>query len=110
MRASSPDLGWPPEEPPPSFSAGQTHDYVAAITAMAARDTVETVPGLVVAGSVPQRPLPYRELSVSFAGGAAGVTLAGTITAPPGGRGPAVVFISGSGPHNRDSEEFGHNV
>ncbi|MBF5080304.1 lytic transglycosylase domain-containing protein [Quadrisphaera sp. INWT6] len=44
--------------PPPSFSAGQTHDYVAAITAMAARDTVETVPGLVVAGSVPERPLP----------------------------------------------------
>jgi len=55
-----------------------------------------------------QRPLPYREWLVSFAGGAASVTLAGTITGPPSGRGPAVVFISGSGPHNRDSEEFGH--
>lgn len=44
--------------PPSSFSAGQTHDYVAVITAMAARDTVAAVPGLVVAGSVPERPLP----------------------------------------------------
>jgi pimeloyl-ACP methyl ester carboxylesterase len=57
---------------------------------------------------VPKRPLPYRELPLTFAGGAAGVTLAGTITAPPGLRGPAVVFLSGSGPHNRDGEEFGH--
>ncbi|RZK45070.1 MAG: alpha/beta hydrolase, partial [Hymenobacter sp.] len=56
----------------------------------------------------PRPPLPYRELPLTFAGGAAGVTLAGTITAPPSLRGPAVVFISGSGPHNRDSEEFGH--
>ena len=57
---------------------------------------------------MPVGPVPYRELPVTFAGGAAGVRLAGTITAPPGLRGPAVVFISGSGPHNRDSEEFGH--
>ncbi|MDJ0365497.1 alpha/beta fold hydrolase [Hymenobacter sp. H14-R3] len=56
----------------------------------------------------PRRPLPYRELPIAFAGGAAGVTLAGTVSAPPGLRGPAVVFISGSGPHNRDGEEFGH--
>lgn len=57
---------------------------------------------------VPKRPLPYRELPFTFAGGAAGVKLAGTISAPPSLRGPAVVFISGSGPHNRDGEEFGH--
>ncbi|MGI4863489.1 MAG: alpha/beta fold hydrolase [Janthinobacterium lividum] len=56
----------------------------------------------------PRRPLPYRALPTVFAGGAPGVLLAGTITAPPSQRGPAVVFISGSGPHNRDSEEFGH--
>lgn len=56
----------------------------------------------------PSRLVPYRELPVTFAGGAAGVMLAGTITAPPSLRGPAVVFISGSGPHNRDGEEFGH--
>lgn len=53
-------------------------------------------------------PKAYRELPVTFAGGAPGVTLAGTITAPPSLRGPGMVFISGSGPHNRDSEEFGH--
>ncbi|WP_233636104.1 alpha/beta hydrolase [Hymenobacter setariae] len=57
---------------------------------------------------VPSRPVPYHELPITFAGGAPGVTLAGTITAPPSQRGPAIVFISGSGPHNRDSEEFGH--
>ncbi|MFD1871989.1 alpha/beta hydrolase family protein [Hymenobacter bucti] len=56
----------------------------------------------------PAQPIPYRELATTFAGGAPGVTLAGTITAPPSLRGPAVVFISGSGPHNRDGEEFGH--
>jgi pimeloyl-ACP methyl ester carboxylesterase len=56
----------------------------------------------------PSRPVPYRELATTFAGGAPGVTLAGTITAPTSLRGPAVVFISGSGPHNRDSEQFGH--
>ena len=56
----------------------------------------------------PRRPLPYQELPAAFAGGAPGVKLAGTITTPPSRRGPAVVFISGSGPHNRDSEEFGH--
>jgi len=57
---------------------------------------------------LPSRPVPYRELATTFAGGAPGVTLAGTITAPTSLRGPAVVFISGSGPHNRDSEQFGH--
>lgn len=57
---------------------------------------------------VPTQPVPYRELATTFAGGAPGVTLAGTITAPASLRGPAVVFISGSGPHNRDGEEFGH--
>jgi pimeloyl-ACP methyl ester carboxylesterase len=57
---------------------------------------------------MPSRPLPYRELPITFAGGAPGVVLAGTVTAPPSLSGPAVVFISGSGPHNRDSEEFGH--
>ncbi|RZK47988.1 MAG: hypothetical protein EOO59_17150, partial [Hymenobacter sp.] len=57
---------------------------------------------------MPKRPLPYRELPLTFAGGAVGVQLVGTISAPPSLRGPAVVFISGSGPHNRDGEEFGH--
>lgn len=63
---------------------------------------------LPVRPQMPARPVPYRELATTFAGGAPGVTLAGTITAPASLRGPAVVFISGSGPHNRDGEEFGH--
>ncbi|MGQ7352103.1 lytic transglycosylase domain-containing protein [Quadrisphaera oryzae] len=44
--------------PPPSFSQGQTHGYVQAITALADRLTVPATPGLVVAGSVPAEPLP----------------------------------------------------
>lgn len=56
----------------------------------------------------PRRPRPYRELSTTFAGGAPGIALAGTITAPPSLSGPGIVFVSGSGPHNRDGEEFGH--
>lgn len=56
----------------------------------------------------PRWPRPYRELATTFTGGAPGVALAGTITAPPSLSGPGIVFISGSGPHNRDGEEFGH--
>lgn len=56
----------------------------------------------------PRPPYPYRELPAAFAGGAPGVRLAGTITAPASRRGPAVVLVSGSGPHNRDGEQFGH--
>jgi pimeloyl-ACP methyl ester carboxylesterase len=56
----------------------------------------------------PASPYPYQQLPTRFAGGSPGVTLAGTITTPPSRRGPALVFISGSGPHNREGEEFGH--
>jgi pimeloyl-ACP methyl ester carboxylesterase len=56
----------------------------------------------------PLPPYPYQQLPASFAGGSPGVTLAGTITTPRSRRGPAIVFISGSGPHNREGEEFGH--
>jgi pimeloyl-ACP methyl ester carboxylesterase len=56
----------------------------------------------------PHLPYPYQQLPTRFAGGSPGVTLAGTITTPPSRRGPAIVFISGSGPHNREGEEFGH--
>jgi pimeloyl-ACP methyl ester carboxylesterase len=59
---------------------------------------------------MPTQPVPYRELPTTFAGGAPGVMLAGTITAPASLRGPGVVVISGSGPHNRDSEQFGHKA
>jgi pimeloyl-ACP methyl ester carboxylesterase len=59
----------------------------------------------------PQEPLPpypYQQLPTRFTGGSPGVTLAGTITTPRSRRGPAIIFISGSGPHNREGEEFGH--
>lgn len=57
----------------------------------------------------PVKPYPYKEEEVSFQSEAEGVTLAGTLTMPYG-KGPfaAIVLISGSGPHNRDEEEFGH--
>ncbi|MCZ6506765.1 MAG: alpha/beta fold hydrolase [Acidobacteria bacterium] len=55
----------------------------------------------------PQPPLPYREEEVTYASGE--VTLAGTLTLPPGpGPFPAAVLVSGSGPQNRDEEIFNH--
>ncbi|UOQ54760.1 alpha/beta hydrolase [Hymenobacter cellulosivorans] len=54
-------------------------------------------------------PLPYREASITFAGGSSGTQLAGTLALPKGRRSvPAVVLVSGSGPHNRHGEQFGH--
>jgi uncharacterized protein len=51
-------------------------------------------------------PPPYKQEEVTIASGA--VTLAGTLTSPPGaGAHPAVVLITGSGPQNRDEEIFG---
>jgi dienelactone hydrolase len=52
-------------------------------------------------------PLPsgigYSEEDITFPGGAADVTLAGTLTIPAGpGPHPAVVLMSGSGPQDRD--------
>jgi len=57
---------------------------------------------------VPARPYPYREEEVSFSS-APGVTLAGTLTLPPGkGPLPAAVLITGSGPQDRDEHLLGH--
>jgi len=57
----------------------------------------------------PKKPYPYRDEEVDFENKAAGITLAGTVTAPDsGGPFPAVVLISGSGPENRDELVFGH--
>lgn len=51
-------------------------------------------------------PPPYREEEVTFTNG--DVTLAGTLTIPPGaGPFPTVVMVTGSGPQNRDEELFG---
>ncbi len=57
----------------------------------------------------PAKPYPYKETEVSFDNKAAGVTLAATLTAPPGaGPFPAAVLITGSGPHDRDETLMGH--
>jgi pimeloyl-ACP methyl ester carboxylesterase len=56
----------------------------------------------------PGPPFPYTHREVGYDNGA--VHLAGTLTVPPGPRGPfpAVLLITGSGPQNRDEEVFGH--
>ena len=59
----------------------------------------------------PHPPFPYTARDVTFPGGAAGVTLAGTLTLPPGaGPFPAVVLIAGSGRVDRDETAFGHKI
>ena len=61
----------------------------------------------------PRPPFPYEQREVRFPGGpeASGdrVTLAGTLTLPPGrGPHPAVVLVSGSGPQDRDETIADH--
>jgi uncharacterized protein len=55
----------------------------------------------------PQPPFPYLEEEVAYASG--DVTLAGTLTLPPGdARVPAVLLITGSGAQDRNEEILGH--
>jgi pimeloyl-ACP methyl ester carboxylesterase len=57
----------------------------------------------------PVKPYPYREEEKTFPNEKAKISLAGTITIPPGpGPFPAGVLISGSGPHDRDESIAGH--
>jgi lipoprotein NlpI/pimeloyl-ACP methyl ester carboxylesterase len=60
----------------------------------------------------PVKPYPYGEHEVSYNNNKAqGVTLAGTLTVPPGkGPFPAVLLIPGSGPHDRDETLLGHKL
>jgi uncharacterized protein len=59
----------------------------------------------------PVKPYPYRDEDVSYTNKAAGITLAATLTIPPGkGPFPAVLLISGSGPNNRDENVVGHSL
>ena len=56
----------------------------------------------------PVGPLPYVSTNVSFPS-VNGIVLAGTLTTPQGaGPWPAVVLVSGSGPHDRDERMVGH--
>jgi len=57
----------------------------------------------------PKRPYPYFEKKVDYTNLKAGVKLAGVLTLPPDkGAFPAVLLISGSGPHDRNGTVFGH--
>ncbi|MEJ8802613.1 alpha/beta hydrolase family protein [Pontibacter sp. H249] len=59
----------------------------------------------------PQAPFPYSVLPAEFKGGDTSIVLRGTITAPKGKKSvPGVILLSGSGPHNRDSEQFFHKT
>jgi len=64
---------------------------------------VDRVPGMAPRAQSPVRPYPYDEEEVTYPGGAANVTLAGTLTLPrDNGPHPAVVLVTGSGPQGRD--------
>jgi pimeloyl-ACP methyl ester carboxylesterase len=57
----------------------------------------------------PVKPYPYRDEEVSYTNSQQNVTLAATLTIPPGkGPFPAVVLITGSGPQDRDESILGH--
>jgi pimeloyl-ACP methyl ester carboxylesterase len=57
----------------------------------------------------PVKPYPYREEEVSYDNKQQNVTLAATLTIPPGkGPFPGVVLITGSGPQDRDESLLGH--
>jgi uncharacterized protein len=57
----------------------------------------------------PVKPYPYREEEVSYDNKVQNVTLAATLTIPPGkGPFPGVVLITGSGPQDRDESLLGH--
>ncbi len=57
----------------------------------------------------PVKPYPYRDEDVSYVNKVQHVTLAATLTIPPGkGPFPAVVLITGSGPQDRDETLLGH--
>ena len=57
----------------------------------------------------PVKPYPYQESEITFPNKTAGISLAGTLTLPPGpGPFPAAILLSDSGPHDRDESLAGH--
>lgn len=63
----------------------------------------------IIRPQMPKPPFNYNIKDVSVTNAAEGNTLAGTITTPKNKKDfPIVVLITGSGPHNRDEEMFGH--
>jgi len=66
-------------------------------------------PSVVRRPQTPQPPFPYSVQDVSYRNEADGVTLAGTLTVPPGdGPFPAALLITGSGGQDRNEEIFQH--
>jgi len=58
----------------------------------------------------PKKPYPYIEEEVVYENKEAEITLAGTLTLPPGKSSfPAVLLITGSGPQDRDETIYGHH-
>ncbi|MEA2087125.1 MAG: alpha/beta fold hydrolase [Candidatus Caldatribacteriota bacterium] len=58
---------------------------------------------------VPEKPYPYIEEEIVYENKEAGITLAGTLTLPPGkGPFPVVLLISGSGPQDRNETIYNH--
>ena len=57
----------------------------------------------------PKKPYPYKEEEVTYENKEAGITLAGTLTLPPGkSPSPLVLLISGSGPQDRNETIYNH--
>ncbi|MCH7412178.1 alpha/beta hydrolase [Belliella sp. R4-6] len=58
---------------------------------------------------LPVGPFDYDVVEVGFENSSDNIKLAGTLTKPKGeGEFPAVILVTGSGPHNRDHEMVGH--
>lgn len=59
----------------------------------------------------PRPPFPYKAEDVTYPSAGSGVTLAATLTLPPGkGPFPGVMLVAGSGPQTRDEVVSGHKV
>jgi uncharacterized protein len=58
----------------------------------------------------PVKPYPYKEEKITFPNSDAKISLAGTLSLPPGaGPFPAAILLAGSGPHDRDETLVGHH-
>ncbi len=72
-------------------------------------DRVDKLKADVNRPQTPLRPFPYDEQEVKFENSKAGISLAGTLTMPKGGKNlPAVLLVAGSGKNDRNETEMGH--
>lgn len=81
------------------------------LTRLGATETAPALPKRPQEQAIAAGHAPYKAQDVRFDNAAAGITLAGTFSAPLGkGPFPTVLLIAGSGPNARDEEVFGHKV